>query len=95
MVCYTIVLGTAIVVQGLRNKIQKALPHANVLFLLLWGGAIALVVDHLLNGELFLISANVLWDILLGTAMTIAILTIWTLYVIVSTCLSRAYKVRA
>lgn len=92
MVCYSIVLGAAIVVHGLKNKMQSRLPHTIVLSILLWGGAIALVVDHLMNGELFLISENVLWDLLVGIGMTTAIFAIWGLYVIISKSLKKEHR---
>ncbi len=47
------------------------------LTLLFWGGALFGVIDHLLNGELFLVSENVAWDLLLGAIITLAILLAW------------------
>jgi hypothetical protein len=81
--------------QGLRAKIQNRIPHANVLSLLLWGGAIALVVDHLMNGELFLLSSNLLWDMFVGIGMTVAILVIWGAYVVVKRTLRKERSIEA
>ncbi|MCK5548563.1 MAG: hypothetical protein KAI64_06085 [Thermoplasmata archaeon] len=92
MVCYSIVLGAAIVMHGLRNKVRNSVPHTNVLSLLLWGGSIALVIDHLFNGELFLLGGNLAWDLLLGIAMTLGIFIIWALYVAVSRSASRPLR---
>jgi len=92
MVCYSIVLGAAIVMQGLRKKVQNRLPQTMVLSILLWGGAIALVVDHFMNGELFLIGGNVLWDLMVGFGMTAAIFAIWGLYVVVRKSLKREHR---
>jgi hypothetical protein len=38
-------------------------------------------VDHLWNGELFLIGENIVSDLLLGVAITISILVIWAIIV--------------
>lgn len=45
--------------------------------MLLTGGAIFGVVDHLWNGELFLLGKKPLLDILLGITITLAILFAW------------------
>jgi hypothetical protein len=95
MGCYTIVLGAALCMQGLRARIQNRIPHANVLSLLLWGGAIALVVDHLMNGELFLLSSNLLWDLFVGIGMTVAIFVIWGAYVVVKRALRKEHRIEA
>ena len=48
------------------------------LTLLFCGGALFGVVDHLWNGELFLISENIASDLLLGIAIVAVILVVWT-----------------
>ncbi len=45
--------------------------------LLLWGGAVFGIIDHLWNGELFLISQGWLKDISLGVVITVAIVLTW------------------
>lgn len=45
------------------------------------GGAIFGIVDHLWNGELFLISEEPMMDILLGVTITISIFVVWALIV--------------
>jgi hypothetical protein len=41
------------------------------------GGAVFGVVDHLWNGELFLVGPNIANDVLLGFAITATILAVW------------------
>lgn len=90
MACYLIVLLAATLVQGTRMKVHGLLPEGRILSLLLWGASAALVVDHLLNGELFLFSGNILWDLLVGCAMTGAIFLVWGAYVGISKALASA-----
>lgn len=47
------------------------------LFLMFFGGALFGVIDHLWNGELFLISENVVKDLILGVVITAAIFAFW------------------
>ncbi len=54
------------------------------LSLLFWGGAAFGFIDHLWNKELFLISANIANDLLLGAVITVSILCIWAAAVIAS-----------
>lgn len=51
------------------------------LTLLFFGGALFGVIDHLWNGELFLISENIGSDLLLGVAIAAVILVAWTVTV--------------
>jgi len=95
MVCYSVVLGAAIIAQGLKGKIENRVPHTNVLSLMLWGGSIALIIDHFVNGELFILSGNLLWDLLVGSAMALGIILIWALYVAVRKSLKREHKLGA
>jgi hypothetical protein len=80
-------------VQGLRSKMSGALPEGRILSILLWGGSIALIVDHLVNGELLLFSGNLLWDLTVGCAMTGAIFLVWGLYVGIGRSLAKASRV--
>jgi hypothetical protein len=52
------------------------------LTLMFCGGALFGVVDHLWNGELFLISENIGSDLLLGVAIVICILATWVATVV-------------
>lgn len=73
--CYVGPLTGAIVTSVLWRKAKNVkIFWLNLLF---WGGALFGVIDHLLNGELFLVSENVGWDLLLGVIITGAILCAW------------------
>ena len=54
------------------------------LTLLFSGGALFGVIDHLWNGELFLISENIVSDLLLGVAIVAVILVSWGVTVVCS-----------
>ena len=79
MVCYVIPALAAIVHHVLRKKMPawKNDKHHSWLSLLLLGGAIFGVVDHLWNRELFLLGQKPLLDIMLGFTITIVILAAW------------------
>jgi hypothetical protein len=49
--------------------------------LLLAGGAIFGLVDHLWNGELLLLGENLFLDLMLGVAITAAIFIVWIVFV--------------
>ena len=86
MACYTIPLAAAIVHYGLRKKVSnwKNKVHHLWLNLLFSGAAIFGVIDHLWNGELFLISENLFWDLMLGVVITVGIVIGWTIIVALS-----------
>jgi len=75
--CYTIPMAGAVVtsVAWARTKNIKIWW----LNLMLYGGALFGVIDHLWNRELFLISENIVGDLLLGVAITAAIFLSWIL----------------
>jgi len=76
VVCYTIPLVAAIissVVWGSRGRG----PAGWWLNLLLYGGALFGLVDHLWNGELFLLGKAPLMDLLLGATITAVIFGGW------------------
>ncbi len=83
MVCYAVPATAAILVYGLRKGKSEigGKAHYYWLNLLLFGASIFGVVDHLWNGELFLISANPLMDLALGFAITATIFIAWGLIV--------------
>ena len=54
------------------------------LSLLFWGGALFGVIDHLWNGELFLISENIVSDLWLGVTISGVILVCWSVMVLAS-----------
>jgi len=68
----------------MRKKITtwKTNVHHLWLSLLLGGGALFGVVDHLWNGELFLIGDNIVFDLALGGAITLTIIIAWSILVL-------------
>jgi hypothetical protein len=84
MACYAIPLIAAVIHYGLRMKVTglKVNRHHLWLNLLLAGGAIFGLVDHLWNGELLLISENLLMDLMLGVAITTTLLIVWAVFVV-------------
>jgi hypothetical protein len=91
--CYSIPATAAIIALITKKKIKTKTPYLSWLNLLLWGGTIMLVVDHLWNGELFLIGGNISKDLLLGLVMTVIILVIWGVMVLIhKTRKTKVYK---
>jgi len=81
MVCY-IIPTTAAIIEYIRNrKIKEKTPHKNWLNLMFLGGALFGIIDHLWNGELFLISANWVSDLTLGFTITVGIIGSWELII--------------
>jgi len=79
MVCYIVPTIAAIGHYILRRNISSWRENTYQIWLslLLAGGAIFGIVDHLWNGELLLIGENILSDIMLGISITITIFIIW------------------
>jgi hypothetical protein len=73
--CYTVPTAAAIVTTFMWKK-NKSLGLWWLL-LLFYGGALFGVIDHLWNGELFLISENWVRDFALGFVITGAIVIAW------------------
>ena len=84
MVCYAVPAAAAIVHYIMRRNMKgwKEDVHQLWLNLLLIGGAIFGVVDHLWNGEIFLIGDNLVLDLMLGVTITTVIVLIWEALVI-------------
>lgn len=83
MVCYVVPTVAAAAVYILKQTISnwRESIYYNWYYMLLLGGAIFGVVDHLWNGELFLIGKNVLTDIALGVMITVSISIAWAVMV--------------
>lgn len=80
--CYTVPVAGAIVTSVLLNKTKSIkMLWLNLLF---WGGALFGVIDHLWNKELFLISENIVADLMLGVTITAAIMLCWGIIVVMS-----------
>lgn len=73
--CYVFPTVSAIVTSTIWNKTKSVKMWW--LSLLFWGGALFGVIDHLWNGELFLISKDWLKDLSLGVVITGVILVTW------------------
>jgi len=80
--CYTVPLAAAIVTT-IRGRQTKG-PRVWWLNLMLYGGALFGIVDHLWNGELFLISASWVKDIALGFVITAVIFAAWGIFLLLS-----------
>ena len=85
MCCYIIPTLTAIMHFFLRKKIPiwRENKHHTWLSMLLFGGSIFGIVDHLWNKELFLIGKNFIYDIFLGITITLVILGTWACLVFI------------
>lgn len=82
MVCYIIPSSLALMLFVFRRfKVKKDKP-LYLLNLLLAAGSIMLIIDHLWNNELFLISTNIFHDIILGFLMTIGTIIFWHLILV-------------
>lgn len=79
MVCYAVPTAAVIAHFIMRRNITSWKGNTYHLWLsfLLAGGAIFGLVDHLWNGETFLIGEFILMDIMLGVAITVVIVIIW------------------
>ena len=75
MCCYTVPLAAAIATT-LRGRKVKSHNLAR-LNLMLYGASLFGVIDHLWNGELFLVPANLSRDLVLGGVITAAVLAGW------------------
>jgi hypothetical protein len=76
MVCYTIPLAAALISSVVWGSRRKG-PAGWWLSLLLYGGALFGVVDHLWHGELLLLGEAPLMDLLLGATITAVIVAGW------------------
>jgi len=81
-ICYVIPTVSALLVGVIRRYKWKSEPESGWLNLLLLGAAIFGVVDHLWNGELFLIGPNLWKDIALGVVITLATFGFWGIIVV-------------
>ncbi|MFC1690639.1 hypothetical protein ACFL0W_00535 [Nanoarchaeota archaeon] len=79
MGCYIVPTVAAIVHYFMREKIpsMKNSSHHVWLNLLFVGGSIFGIVDHLWNGELFMLGEKLFLDITLGVTITLVIIIAW------------------
>jgi hypothetical protein len=80
--CYTIPAAGAIVTTIMWNQSKDIkIWWLNLMF---WGGALFGVIDHLWNGELFLISKHIVSDLALGLVITAVIYGTWKIILVSS-----------
>lgn len=63
---------------------QRRNSRVQGLALLLWGGALFGLLDHLWNGELFHVPKNLGSDLMLGAVITMATVSVWGLSLLLS-----------
>ena len=80
--CYTVQLAGAIV-SSIAWSVKKSVKIW-WLTLMFFGAALFGVIDHWWNGELFLVSENIVSDLLLGVAISIFTVIAWWLTILVS-----------
>jgi len=73
--CYTLPLAAAITATFIWKK--KGTLKLWWLTLMLYGGSLFGVIDHLWNGELLLVSENWLKDLCLGGVITAGLILTW------------------
>lgn len=73
--CYAVPAAAAILTTFMRSKNKRA--PLFYLMLMFYGGALFGIIDHLWNGELFLIADNWAKDLGLGLVITMAIILAW------------------
>ena len=73
--CYTIPIATSIVTTAIWYKKRES--NLWSLNLMLYGAAIFGFIDHLWNGELFLISENIFNELCLGCVITVGVFLGW------------------
>jgi len=97
MVCYLIPLAAAVVHTVLRRNVHSMRGDKHQLWLgmLLAGGALFGVVDHIWNGELLLFSGSLAPDLLLGVTITVTIVAAWAVIVRLDRSVGSARPLRA
>ncbi len=73
--CYTVPAVAAILTTFMRSSNKKA--PLFWLMLMFYGAALFGIIDHLWNGELFLVSEHWVKDLGLGVVITIAVILAW------------------
>jgi hypothetical protein len=77
MVCYVVPLAALMIGIFWRKLSRKKGVYSLWLNRMLLGGALFGLIDHYWNGELFLISANLVTDLALGFTITGGIVATW------------------
>ena len=80
--CYVVPLAISLIINGLKIAKKISIPSLNRLNFLMLGGVTMLVIDHLWNGELFLLGQNIIKDLISGIIMSVAVLSIWIIMIV-------------
>lgn len=75
--CHSVPLVASIITTAIWFK--KRSPEVWHLNLMLYGACLFGVIDHLWNGEFFMVPANLGKDLSLGVVITAAVLGVWAL----------------
>ena len=81
--CYVVPLVIILIINGFEKHKKIFIAHLDRLNLLMFGGVTMLVVDHLWNGELFLVGPNIIQDLALGFAMSGVVIIAWALIALI------------
>ena len=82
MVCYMVPIAALLVTAAARKLKGSHGSHGFWLAIMLLGASVFGVVDHLWNGELFLVGANRAYDLALGGTITAGVAAIWGILVL-------------
>lgn len=91
MACFVAPAATAAVITTVRKKVPPQY-HIDWLLMMLWGGFIVLIIDHIANNEVvpyfpfFTAGWSKIWPEILqvGVPMTLAVTDVWLVMLIVS-----------
>lgn len=80
MACFLAPTAAAIVTASIKKKVPPNY-HLEWLNTMLWGGVIMLIVDHIINKEIF---SPIIWQevLVIGGSMTLAIICVWMIMVL-------------
>jgi hypothetical protein len=102
MACFITPAATAIIATAIKKKIPSHW-HFDWLLLMLWGGTLMLIVDHVVNGEViltfpfFTAGWSEIWPELIrvGLPMTLAIFIAWGIMVFLKNYQTKSLAKRA
>jgi hypothetical protein len=77
MVCYAIPLAAGLVNAVRRKTLHKEDKEGFWLNLMFAGAGVFGVVDHMWNGQLFMVGPNLVSDLMLGATITTGVLASW------------------
>ena len=80
MACFIVPLTQAIATTVYRKHVEKKTQlssHLKTLEQMLWGGSMMLLVDHLVNGELF--AWNLREVLTIGLPMSLVVTAVWAI----------------